>query len=283
MTIHRIYTLTSIGRPIEMRISTNRLMVILLAPSALVALLLAFWQEVPAVGAVVFALTTALGAFGGWALGRELDPDDQAAAFIAQALAVLVMLFIGPGGASYLFLVLFTTLGLVRQVNRTTGLEARLTDSLLLLGLTLWVMYGTENPLYGLVAGLSFALDGSLKKALRRQWLFAILSVGGTVVYMVDHDLGFGMISPPHTLPQWLAALVAVVFALNILSTKKVISVTDVSRGVLNVTRVRGGMWVALVALVLGLPEVAEVAVIAAAAAGISLAGALRRSFRSPA
>ena len=282
MAIHRIYALTSIGRPIDLKYPSNRYMVILLAPSAVLAVLLGLWQGGSWADVLAFALATALAAFGGWALGRELDPDDQVAAFVALVLAVLVMLIMGAGRGGGLFLVLFATLGLVRQVNRTTGLEARLSDSLILLALTLWVMYGTDNPLFGLVAGLSFTLDGSLGKPLRRQWVFAILSFGGTVVYMIDHDLGLSVYSTPDSFPQWLAALVAVVFALNILSTRNVRSESDVSRRPLDPARVRGGMWVSLLAIVVGLSAVEEVALIAATAGGVCIAGAIRRSFRNP-
>lgn len=261
----------------------NRAMVLLLVPAALAAAVLAWWQDATSAQALVFTMTTALAAFGAWAMGRELDPDQQAAAFTALVIAVLVMLFIGPEADSYHLLVLLTTLGFVRQVNRTTGLEARLSDSLVLFGLMLWVVYATESPLFALVAGCSFALDGVLGKPLRRQWVFALLSFGTTVVYMVDHDLTRAVYSIPGTLPQWLAALAAVVFGLNMLRLRKVTSVGDVSRRPLDPARVRGGMAVALLAVALGLPEVREVALIAAALAGVCLASAFRRSFRNPA
>ncbi|NIQ96433.1 MAG: hypothetical protein GWN87_21235, partial [Desulfuromonadales bacterium] len=63
-------------------------MVILLAPAALGALAVALLQEASISQALLFALVSALAAFGGWALGRELDPDDQSAAFVALVLAV---------------------------------------------------------------------------------------------------------------------------------------------------------------------------------------------------
>lgn len=283
MTIHKIYSLTSIGRPVDWKYPTNRVVIILLAPAALAGLGLAVLHGTPLPGAALFALSTSLAAFGGWALGRELDPDDQAAAFVALAMSVLVMLLAGPDGSAYGLLVLFTVLGLVRQVNRTTGLEARLSDSLLLLALTLWVIYGTANPLFGLVAGLSFILDGTHSKPLRRQLLFALLSFGATVVYMVDHNIGREAYAIPQTLPQWLAALVAVVFGLNALLARKVESVGDVGHRLLDAARVRGGMAVAVLAVVQGLPTVHEVSLLAAAMAGICLAWAFRRSFRSAA
>jgi hypothetical protein len=283
LTIHKIYSLTSIGRPVDWNVPTNRSMLILLVPSALAGAAVAFWQDVATSQTLMFALATALAAFGGWAMGRELDPDDQPAAFIALAVSVLVILFIGPAAGNHHLLVLFTCLGLVRQVNRTTGLEARLSDSVILLALTLWVIYGTANPLFGLVAAASFALDATLEKPLRRQLIFALLSFGATVVYMVDHDIGRGVYEIPQTLPQWWAAVAAVVFALNMLLMREVTSVADVSRRKLDPARVRGGMAVAAVAVAQGLPEVTEVALLAAVIAGVCLAWAFRRSFRTPA
>jgi hypothetical protein len=64
---------------------------------------------------------------------------------------------------------------------------------------------------------------------------------------------------------------------------RKVNSVSDVSRRPLDPARVRGGIAVAALAVAQGLPEIHEVALIAAVMAGICLASAFRRSFRNPA
>lgn len=282
LTIHTIHTLTALGRSLDWNVPTIRAMLILLGPSALAAAVVALSRDAPAAQVASFTAATVLAAFGGWAIGRELAPDDQAAAFVALAVAVLVMLFIGPGTGNYRLLVLFVTLGLMRQVNRTSGLDARLSDSVILLALTLWVIYGTANPLFGLVAGLSFAFDGSLDRPLRRQLVFALMSFGATVVYMVDHELGGQLYEVPHSLPQWLAAVAVIVFALNALLLRHVESVGDVSRRRLDAARVRAGMFVAVFAVAQGLPRVQEVALLAAAIAGVCLAWAFRRSFRTP-
>jgi hypothetical protein len=257
-------------------------MVICLAPAALMAVALALWQGASVTDSLLFVAATVLAAFGAWAMGRELAPDDQASAFVALAIAIVVMLLVGPAAPGYGLLVLFTVLGLVRQVNRTTGLEARISDSFLLIGLSVWVIYLTANPLFGLVACLSFVLDGYLVSPLRRQWTFALVAMGAVVVYMVDHDSSGGIYSTPDTLPQWTAALIAVVFALNILLKKSVSSVSDVGRKPLSPARVRGGMTVALIAIVQGLPEVREIGLVTAAAAGVCLTSAFRRSFTNP-
>ena len=259
-------------------------MLVLLAPAALAGVLVALWQGLETTRAIQLGLSTALAAFGGWAMAREFAPDDQAATIIALVLAVTVNLAMGDTGGLYHLLLLFTVLALTRVVNRTTGLEARLSDSVILLALTLWVVYGTANPLFAAVAGLAFALDGLLDPApLRRQWLFALLSFGAVIVYMVDYDVGPEVYTVPATLSQWLAILTALMFALNIFLLRKVSSRCDVGRKPMSPSRVRGGMWVALLAIMQGVPEVGEIALIAAAALGVCISGAIHRSFRNPA
>lgn len=274
--------MTSIGRPVDIKYATNRNMLILLVPTAIAALVIGFFQERAILDVMVYSLTAILAGFGSWALGRELAPDDQAAAFAGMALAVIVILVTGPASATYGLLVIFTTLGLVRQVNRTTGLEARLTDSLLLTVLSIWVVYSTGNPLFGVVSAVSFAMDGFLAKPLRRQWLFALIMVVAVIIYMVDHESSQKLYSLPDTLVEWVAVLIAFVFALNLLLKKNVTSVADVGRKKLDLPRVRGGMLVALLVLVAGFPAIYDIGLVTASAAGVCLASAIRRSFTNP-
>ena len=180
-------------------------------------------------------------------------------------------------------LVVFVTLGLARIVNRTTGLAARKSDSAVLALLSILVIYTSASPFYGLVAGLAFILDGSLKEPLRHQWLFGLVCVGATIVYMVDHDVGLAQLSPPDSLFGWLGLLALLVFGLNTLLTRKVHARADVNRRRLDVNRVRGGMAVGLFAGVQGITRPESVAVIIAVIAGICVGMAIRKGFRAPA
>ena len=63
-------------------------------------------------------------------------------------------------------LIVYVTLGLVRMVNRSSGLRARRSDSVVLTVVAIWLMYAMASPLYGLVAALAFMLDGSLREPL---------------------------------------------------------------------------------------------------------------------
>ena len=277
MNNHRLYRYTSIGRPMDLSLASNRA-VLTLTPLAALLGALAHWAD-GAGAALQAALWFALTAFGSWALARELDPDDNAAAFISLAVGLLVALALRTPGV----LIVFVTLGLARIVNRTTGLAARRSDSIILVVLTILVIYATESPLFGLVAALAFFLDGSLKDPLRHQWLFGLVCVGATVVYMVDHDVGPGRLAAPDSLLEWLGLIALVVFALNTLLTRKVHARADVNRRRLDVNRVRGGMAVGLAAGLQGIDRPESVAVIIAVIAGICVGMAVRKGFRAPA
>ena len=76
-----------------------------------------------------------------------------------MALALLAALLIESPG----ILVVYVTLGLVRMVNRSSGLAAKRSDSIAMMVLSIVVVYSTQSPLFGAVAALAFFLDGSLK------------------------------------------------------------------------------------------------------------------------
>ena len=118
------------------------------------------------VAALFAGLMFALVAFGGWALTRELAPDDNPAAFIAMALAVGA-LFAGADSVLLIFIAMF----LARVVNRTTGLGPRVIDSVMVAGLACWASFGLGQPLIGLVAAFAFAADGTLADGRRWQFL----------------------------------------------------------------------------------------------------------------
>jgi hypothetical protein len=278
MANHRIYQYTSIGRPLDPSYVTNKAVLVMMPISAVVGAAVGWFRHADPLLALQQALLFALVLFVSWALARELDPDDNPAAFISLGCGLLVALALGNPG----ILIAFVTLGLVRIVNRSTGLAARKTDSVVLTILSIVVIYVTGSPMFGVVAALAFVFDGSLKDPLRHQWLFGLVCLGATVVYMVDHDISLGQIRVPDALFEWLSVLVLLIFALNILLTKKVRSKGDIGRRPLDVKRVRGGMTVGLLAALQGINELPGVAVIVAVIAGICIGMAFRKRFRTP-
>jgi hypothetical protein len=279
LAYHRIYKYSSIGRPIDPAHPTNRAVLILMPLGALIGALAAWAEGVTGTRLLSEAVEFLLIVFGSWALARELDPDDPMAAFISMAVAVATALVVEAPGV----LIIFTTLGLVRIVNRSTGLEARKSDSLVVMLLVFAVIYSTQSPFFGIVAALAFILDGSLKNHQRWQWIFGLVCLGGTVVYMVDHDLGISYLSAPDSLFGWLAFLFLLLFALDTLLLKRVRSRGDVGNGKLDPARVRGGMVVGLFSALQGLDRPESVAIIVAVIAGIGIGIAFRKGFKVPA
>lgn len=278
MAYHKIYNYTSIGRPLEPGHPTNKAVLILMPLGAILGAVIAWMEGYTGVALLQQALVSLLIVFGSWALARELGPDDQTAAFISIAIALVAgLLSAAPG-----LLIVFVTLGLARIVNRTTGLIARKSDSFMLMVLAILVIYTTASPFFGLVAALAFILDGSLKDPLRHQWVFALVCVGGTVVYMVDHDIGLGHLTVPDSLFEWLSLIFLLIFALNTLLLKKVHSKGDANGKLLDVTRVRGGMAVGLFAALQSIVRPDEVVIIVAVIAGITIGSAFRKGFKAP-
>ena len=278
MSTHRIYRYSSIARPLDPSCATNRAVLLLLPLAALAGAAQGWVEGLAAMSAFQQALVAALGAFAAWALARELDPDHNASAFIAMALGFAATLWVESPG----ILVVFVTLGLVRLVNRSTGLAARSSDSVLMLLLSILVIYIDQSPFFGLVAALAFFLDGSLKEPLRRQVMFGFVAAGATVVYLVDHDLGLAAVALPKSLYGWLALLFLMIFALNALLLKSVESKGDCGDEPLDAARVKGGMAVGLLAALQGVRSPDDAVLIVAVIAGIGMGMAFRRSFRSP-
>lgn len=269
-----IYRYTSIGRPLDPRWPTNRAVIYLLP----VVLALGFaWTLVAREGAgfaaaAVSGLRFGAVAFGIWALGRELLPDDQAAAFVAMALGLLACLFVPEPG----LVIVFATMALARIVNRSTGLAARVGDSVMVTCLTVWALYATKSPWLGAVGALAFLLDGTLHQPLRRQWLFALLCLVASVAYVTSNGAASLAISAPDTWMEWLALPALIVFSLHALRMRRVRSRGDVGAEMLDLKRVQGGMAVGALAMLQEIGKAQGGVLLIAAVGGLSLSIVLR-------
>jgi len=275
----KIYKYTSIGRSLDPAYPSNRAVLIILPLAAILGAFVSWKSGEAGVEILRKAVSFGFVAFGTWALARELFPDDSPAAFISMGLGLVAALSFDASG----ILILFTTLGLVRIVNRSTGLPALMSDSILLMLLVFAVIYSTASPFYGAVAALAFILDGSLKEPLRHQWVFGLICLGGMIVYMVDHDVGLGYFSAPNTLLEWLSVAVLLILALDMLLLKEVRSRADAKDKRLNLGRVKGGMAVVLLAAILGLVVPENVILLVMSVAGIGIGMAFRKAFQAPA
>ena len=273
-----IYRFTSIGRPLDPAWLSNKAVLLLLPIAALGGLVSAWSGGQPFGTSCVAGLVAALSVFGTWALGRELLPDDHAAAFVSMALGFLAALSYQTPG----LLPLFSSIALVRIVNRSTGLMPRYGDSALVVMLVIFAIYQSGRPWLGAVAALAFFLDGVLRRPAKKQWLFALISFGAMVVYMVDHDVVWWQAMNPDSLVEWLAVLALLLLTFSAVGLKKVHARGDIGQARLDVDRVRGGMAIGILATLLCLDAMPQAILLVSTIAGLGLGITFRRAFRKP-
>ncbi|MEJ2540353.1 MAG: hypothetical protein P8188_10340 [Gemmatimonadota bacterium] len=263
--------LTSLARPLDPGWPTNRAVLFLMPLGGLAfALLDDSHGWVPRAGAALVGAGTVL---GGWALGRELDPDRQGAAFVAMALAVTAAL-VEPTAR---LVVLFALLVLVRTVNRTVGPPATLPD--LVAGLALAgvsaVALGAPEIMLG--AALAFGADAALGGPGRSRWaavvalgVTGLLAAGGSLIGVGPWRWG-----APSPGGLGVTAVVAVGFVAALLRTGSVESVSDLTGEPLQARRIRWGMAVALAVAVATLlhgdPGIRQGVLVWATLAGVAL------------
>lgn len=239
MQARGVYRITSIARPVDPAFPTNRAVLVAVPLAAALGALLGL-SGLSEASPGSLALSAALATFGVWALTRELAPDDDPAAFVGMALAFLAIAVLGPVSVLPVFVALFLT----RIVNRSTGLPARWTDSILLTGLVLWAMGAIDDPLIGIAATVAFFLDASLRQPARMQIFFGSVCLGASMLLVVRDGVGMPAMTALDGAPFWLAAALIVAYTFAMFATTRLGSVGDVSGERLDATRVRGGMFV---------------------------------------
>ncbi len=239
MQLTGVYRFTSIARPVDPAYPTNKAVLILLPIAAILSAVYAIVAG--NVAPETAALSGALAAFGGWALTRELAPDDDFAAFLSLGFAVISQAVFGPATVLPLFVALF----LVRIVNRTTGCPPRLLDACLVTGFVLWAMPATGDPMLGMVATIAFYLDASLSKPSRLQVVFGTICLGGSMFFVVRDGMQMPAVFAADDLVMWLLLGLLTAYSVVMFALGSLLSVGDIDELPLNVPRVRAGMFTA--------------------------------------
>ncbi len=264
-----IYRFTSIARPVDPAYPTNRALLIVAPIGAAVFAVLALLGVVDA-APLSAMLSALLIGFAAWAFTRELTPDDDAAAFVALALAWVMSAVTGATGVLLTFAALF----LARIVNRTTGLAARPWDIVMVGGFVLWASWNLGQPLLALTGALAFAIDARLARTRALPVAAAVVFAGFSIWLFAEG--GF-------ELRLWDAAWLVPAIALAAAVVTNVLSGAPRSRGdvyqeLLSTTRVRAGLviggLVAAQSLLHGVPWQADV--IWACVAAVPLSAAVR-------
>ena len=224
------HKITALGRPIDPNYPTNRAILVLCLAALAIAVgsgMMAGFSLMEGIGQGV-GLAGAL--FFGWALCREITPDDEYIAFLAAVLAGI--------GAYWLdtpsFLLLFWALLTLRVVNRTTGLPSRPLDTLGVLVLGVWLSWQGHVEI-GLATAIAFWLDASLDQPLRRHRYMAVLILVTSLTAVLAGRM------PPFSEPSiGLIAVAGVLLIAALLAYKPDLqSLGDVSGERLDARRVR--------------------------------------------
>ncbi|MCH9683338.1 MAG: hypothetical protein K0V04_18020 [Deltaproteobacteria bacterium] len=240
---HPIHRISTIARPVEPKYPTNLAILIVMGVCGTALCITALVRGAPAGDAALAGLYGALVVFITWALGRELAPDDNPAAFVALLPIAAVVLL----GTSPMLLGALLTVGAVRVANRSVGPPAMLVDRIALVALAFVVAREGYGWSVGVAVVVSFVLDAVSSDRERRGWIFAGLAAAATVGGAVTGEATFAIISPG---PWTIAAIVvAVAFAAVTATQPPPQAACDVeAHGDLRRDRVQGGMLVGLVA-----------------------------------
>lgn len=242
----KLTDITALGRtPIDPRYPTNLAIAALTAIVAIAGAVLHLFSGAAFLESALWGIEIGLVPFLTWALGRELDPDHDLAAFVGAGLVLIALLLVGPPP---LLVVLWLLLAL-RLVNRTVGLPAKPLDSLAVLGLGLWLTW-QGYWIAGLVTAGAFLLDGLLSPPLRYHLFISGLALVATIVLSVFHG-GVAIEGGPTMLVVVSSVVLAGLFAVVIATSREVQAVGDATREPLNPRRVQAAQLLALLTALL--------------------------------
>lgn len=239
----KLKQITGLVRLLDPRYPTNLAILLIAAAVGAVALISqlisgdTFWQ------ALGWSLTLGFLTTMSWAIGRELDPDHELAAFVGVILFLLSFLF-------YNFYLAWPALLLImalRIVNRSNGLPATWLDAIAITVLAGWLLAGTGHWAYTVVASLALLLDALLPAPSRRHLLFVAIIIAIVLFWqsaaIVDRAAGLSI-----SWLEWLlAGVTAVLFTiLIILRSHHLRSLGDATRQPLMPPRVQAAQLLAL-------------------------------------
>jgi hypothetical protein len=274
--LHRRFT--ALGRPLDPSWRTNLAVLILMPVGGIAAVLWTLRSGSYTITSLLVAAIVGGGVvLGTWALGRELAPDDQVAAFVAMALGFAAYLSVDDASLILLFLAMM----LCRVVNRTVGPSATIPDRIGVLGLTGLSAWRLAAPELWLVTALAFALDGRHGRDAAPSWISAGLAAAFMGLQILLFPSAGASMNPlgGNTVITALATIALLGFIAVIARTRAVRALTDATEEPLSPARVRDGMVVvsvlALRSLVLGPPAMAQTALVWATMTGVVLSSVI--------
>ncbi len=190
--------------------------------------------------AALYGFRIALVIFINWAIVRELHPDAPWAAFVVVGITSVVLFFLPDPDLQMLFFMLLA----LRLLTRTTGIDARIPDVLLLIIFTAWLLY-QGNLSAGVFATAAFWLNSRLPQPQPWHKYIALLLALATT-YSVYLNTRYSM---PATLSIYINILIitlATGFALFARKMKQVQSHDDATVSPLFLKRINSAQVILL-------------------------------------
>ena len=232
-------SISSISRPLDPRYRTNLAIMVL---GLVVTITSGLFQISIGSGylpGIVWGVSAGISCFLGWATAREIDPDYPYSAFVGAGLVVVGLYVFGLPALLFGFWVLVS----LRLVNRTCGPPATWLDSLGGLGLTLILVF-RDFWLVGLAMTVIFLVDALLAPGNRKQFIFAAISLLGTLFLTV-----LPSVSPEAALgtATWIVLGVGILLMFLVIGTsREVETVCDYTQDPLESRRVQAAQVLAL-------------------------------------
>jgi len=167
----------TLGRKVDPSYKTNRI-ILIMTITLLIArgLFTNDWR-----GSLVFSA----GFFLTWALAREIDPLHEKSAFVAAFIYLSMAMWIVEINLG----VVFWTVLLLRMITKITGKETTVLDLLGLMGLTIYLILGQDNGIYGLIFTVAMVIGyrRSAKDAIFKVFMLVgiVVSVWGISSYSI--------------------------------------------------------------------------------------------------
>ncbi len=199
----QLYKVTHIGRILDPRYPTNLAIMIWMGVvgAAIFGIQLINGTEVIQAG--ISGVIALFSVFFAWAMSRELDPQHQLSAFVSALLMTIAVFLVD---VRFNLIILFYMMSMLRIVNRSTGLPALLTDSLVMVVLTALVAF-FGSWIYAMIGATAFLLDAVLAKPHRQHVIFAGLSI---VIMIVTFILQNAQLVP---IPPTTDYMIGILFA----------------------------------------------------------------------
>jgi hypothetical protein len=229
---------SGLARTVDLHYPTNRAIVVLFAAVVIGDILVRYSLGMGVTESLLGGILSGIAVFLAWALARELDPDDDYAAFASAGLMIVALAVFPFPDLIFSLLVLL----LLRIVNRTTGIPSHPLDTAAVLVLTAWPLFK------GFISGgaattAALLLDSRLSNPTRRNLWAAGLAVLETVIFFPI----VGMRAGPAGLYRVAALLIAsLLFLPVVFGSRRVVSLGDVTGEPLDSVRVRAAQVLGL-------------------------------------